>query len=66
MHTAKKKKEELLKKSHHHIDLFPETMVLTPPGQHQKSSFSKSNASKKGTVHKHRRRLIIDFRFSPW
>jgi hypothetical protein len=33
--------------------------------QHQKSSFSKIDASKKGTVHKRYRRPTIDLRFSP-
>jgi hypothetical protein len=46
-------------------DIFLETAALTPPRQHQKSSFSKSDAFKKGIVHKRCRRPIIDLRFSP-
>jgi hypothetical protein len=40
--------------------------LTTPPRQHQKFSFTKSDASKKEIVQKHRRRPIIDLRFSPW
>jgi hypothetical protein len=65
MHTAKKRKKNYEKEKSRCNDLFPETAALTPPRQHQKSSFSKSDASNKGTVHKHRRRPIIDLRFSP-
>jgi hypothetical protein len=46
-HSQKKKKE--LKKSRY-SDLFLKTAILTPPRQHQKSSFSESDASKKRTV----------------
>jgi hypothetical protein len=61
MHTAKKKyKKEKSRSS----DLFPETAALTPSRQHQKSSFSKSDVSKKGTVHKRRRRPLMDLRIS--
>jgi hypothetical protein len=56
------KKEELQKKSYY-IDIFLETTVLTPPRQHQKSSFTKSDASKNKTMHKCRRCLIIDINF---
>jgi hypothetical protein len=54
------------KKKSRYINLFLETTALTPPRQHQKFSFSKNDASKKETVHKHRRRPIIDLRFSLW
>jgi hypothetical protein len=60
------KKRRIVKKEKSRNDLFSETTVVTPPRQHQKSSFFKSNASKKGTVHKRHRRPIIDLRFSPW
>jgi hypothetical protein len=66
MHTTKKERRIIKKEKSRHGDLFPETTVLTPPRQHQKSSFSESNTSKKGTVHKRCRRPIIDLRFSPW
>jgi hypothetical protein len=54
------------KKMSRYSDLFHVAAAQPPPRQHQKFSFSKSDASKKETVHKHHRRLIIDHRFSPW
>jgi hypothetical protein len=45
--------------------LFLIAAVQTPPRQHQKSSFSNSDASKKETVNKHYRRPIGDYRFLP-
>jgi hypothetical protein len=67
MHTAKNRRRITKKKEKSRFsDLFPRAATLTPPRQHQKSSFSKSDASKKETVHKRRRRPIIDLRFSPW
>jgi hypothetical protein len=64
MHTAKKEKEELQKKKKpRYSDKFLLASILTPPRQHQKSNISKNNASKKGTVHRHR--PIIDLRFHP-
>jgi hypothetical protein len=46
-------------------DVFLETTTLTPPKQHLKFNFSKSDASKNGTEHKHHRRPIKDLGFSP-
>jgi hypothetical protein len=63
MHTAKKR--NVIKKSCY-SDQFLREATLTPPKQHQKSNFSKRDAFKKETEHKHRRRPIIDLRFSPW
>jgi hypothetical protein len=51
------------KKKSRYNDLFLEAAVQPPPRQHQKYSFSKSDASKKETLHKHRRCPIIDHRF---
>jgi hypothetical protein len=65
MHTTEKRKKNYKKEKSRYSDLFPEITALTPPGQHQKASFSKSEASKKGIVHKLRRCPIIDLRFSP-
>jgi hypothetical protein len=65
MHTLKKKKKITKKEKSRYSDLFIETTVLTPSRQYQKSSFSKSDISKKRTVHNRRHRLIIDLRFSP-
>jgi hypothetical protein len=45
-------KEKLQKEKSRQSGLFLRTAVLTPPRQHQKSSFSKNDAFKKGTVHK--------------
>jgi hypothetical protein len=64
MHTTKKKKNYIKEKSCY-SDLILVAAVQTPPRQPQKFSFSNSNASKKETVHKGRRRPIIDHRFSP-
>jgi hypothetical protein len=50
------------RKKSRYNDLFLKTTTLTPPKQ--KFNFSKSDASKKGTEHKHHRRLIKDLRFS--
>jgi hypothetical protein len=67
MHTAKKEKEELQKKEKsRNRDKFLVAATLTTPRQHQKSNISKNDAFKKGTVHKHSHRPIIDLRFSPW
>jgi hypothetical protein len=66
MHTAKKKEKELRKEKSRCSELFLVAAVLTQPIQHQKSSFSKSDASKKEMVHKHHHRPIKDLRFSPW
>jgi hypothetical protein len=56
MHTAKK---ELYKKEKPcYSDQILVAATLTPPNQHGKSNPFKSDASKKKTVHKHRRRRI--------
>jgi hypothetical protein len=60
-HSQKKK----YKKKSRYRDQKLETATLIPPKQHQKISFSISDASKKDTVHKHCRRPIIDLRYSP-
>jgi hypothetical protein len=65
MQTIKKERKITKKEKSRSSDLFPETAALTPPRQHQKSNLSKRDASKKGTVHKRRRRPIMDLRFSP-
>jgi hypothetical protein len=64
MHTSNTKKTISKKEYPCYSDLFLQTTVLTPAKQHQKSSFSKNYVFKKGTVHKRRRRLIIDLRFT--
>jgi hypothetical protein len=61
MHTAKNRRR---KKSHYGVKVLVAT-TQTPPIQLQKSKFSKSDASKKETMQKHRRRPIIDLRFHP-
>jgi hypothetical protein len=61
----KKGKRNTEKEKSRYRDRKLETATLTPPRQHQKISFSISDASKKGTVHKHYRRPIIDLRYSP-
>jgi hypothetical protein len=57
---SQKKKEIITKKEEksHYSYLFLETTLLTPPRQHQEFSFSKSDTSKKGTMHKRRRHNI--------
>jgi hypothetical protein len=66
MHTAKKRRRITEKEKGPLSDKFLVASTLAPPRQHHKSNISKNNASKKGIVHKHRRRPIIDLRFSPW
>jgi hypothetical protein len=63
MHIAKKKKNYKKEENSRYINLFLEKAVLTPPRQHQKRSFYKSDASKKETKHKRRRCPIIELRF---
>jgi hypothetical protein len=65
MHTAKKKKKNYRKRKARYSDKFLVAVALTPPRQYQKSNIFKSDAFKKGTMHKLRHRLIIDLRFSP-
>jgi hypothetical protein len=64
MHIANKRKKNYKNKKSRYNDQFLVTAVLTPPKQHQKFSFSKSDASRKKAVHKHHHHPII--RFSPW
>jgi hypothetical protein len=61
MHTTIKHKKNYKKekKKSRYSDLFLVAAVQPPPRQHKKFSFSKRNASKKETVHKHCRRPII-------
>jgi hypothetical protein len=55
-----------IKKKSHYNDLFLVAAVQTPLRQHYKSIYSNTNASRKETVHKHRGRSFIDYRFLPW
>jgi hypothetical protein len=66
MHIAKKNKNNYIKRKFCYSDKFLVTATLTPPRQHQKSNISKSEASKKETVHKRHRRLIIYIRLLLW
>jgi hypothetical protein len=72
MHTTRKmkKKKKYKKEKSLYSDQFLVATVQTLPKQHQKSIFSKSDASNKETMHKRRHRPIIDLRFhlgeSPW
>jgi hypothetical protein len=59
-------KEKKIQKKSRYSDQFLGVPTLTPPRQHQMSSFSKSGASKKEAVHKRYHCLIVDLRFSPW
>jgi hypothetical protein len=63
MYTAKEKRK-ITEKKFRYSDQFFVAAALTPPIQHKKSSFSKSDASKKETVHKRCCRPIIDLSFS--
>jgi hypothetical protein len=57
MHTAKKeRKKKYIKEKSRYSDLQLVAADHTPPRQHQKSIFPKSDTFKKGTVHKHRHR----------
>jgi hypothetical protein len=56
-HNYKKRRIKEKEKSRY-SDKFLIAATLTPPRQHQKSNISKSDGSKKGTVHKRRRRPI--------
>jgi hypothetical protein len=58
MHTTKKRKKEYKKEKPRYNDQIFVAATRTPPNQHQKSNPSKSDASKKETVHKHRRHPI--------
>jgi hypothetical protein len=62
MHTEKK---EYKKEKSRYSDQIIIAAVLTSPRQRQKSSISKSDASKKKTVHKHHRRPITNLRVRP-
>jgi hypothetical protein len=59
-----KREKNYKKEKSRYSDQFLEIAIQTPPRQHQKSSFSINDASKKRTKHKHHRRPIIDLRFS--
>jgi hypothetical protein len=50
MHTVKINKKNYKKEKSRYSDQFPVSATLTPPRQQQKSSFSKSDASKKFIV----------------
>jgi hypothetical protein len=64
-HSKKKRKRKLRKeKSRYGIPALAAT-VHPPPIQHLNSMLFKRDTSKKGTVHKHHRRPIKDFRFLP-
>jgi hypothetical protein len=63
---AHKKKNYKKEKKSRYSDIFLETTILTPAREHQKSSFSNSDSSKKEMVHKHHHRPVINLRFSPW
>jgi hypothetical protein len=60
------KNKNYIKEKSRYNDQFLVAAALTPPIQHQKSSFSKSDTSKKEMVHKHHHRPVINLRFSPW
>jgi hypothetical protein len=64
MHTTKKRKKKLRKKIRYSV-LALATTIHPPPRQHLNSRLSKSDTSKKGTVHKHHHHSIKDLRFSP-
>jgi hypothetical protein len=64
--TLNQKEEEKKEEKSRYNDLFLVAIVQTPPRQHPKFKFSKSDASKKEAVHKHHSRPIIDHWFSSW
>jgi hypothetical protein len=57
-------KKETKKKTRYGFPALAAT-IHPPPRQHLNSRLSKSDASKKGTMHKRHRRLIKDLGFSP-
>jgi hypothetical protein len=61
---AQSQKKNYKKEKSRYSDKFLVATVLTPPKPHQKSNFSKSDASKKETMPNHHHRPIIDLRFS--
>jgi hypothetical protein len=63
---GQKKKKNYIKEKFRYSDLILVAILQTPPRQPQKFRFSNSDAFKKETVHKSRRRLIIDHKFSLW
>jgi hypothetical protein len=63
MHPAKKRQKKLRKKRRDILALA--ATIHPPPRQHLNSRLSKSDASKKETVHKSRRRPIKDLGLSP-
>jgi hypothetical protein len=65
MRSAKKRKKKLRKEKTRYGILALAATIHPPPRQHLNSRLSKSDASKKGTVHKRRRRPIKDLGLSP-
>jgi hypothetical protein len=65
MDPAKKEKETKKRKKKRYSILVLAATIHPPPRQHLNSRLSKSDAFKKETVHKRRRRPIKDLRFSP-
>jgi hypothetical protein len=66
MHPAKKGKKKKLRKEKTRYGIPALAAIIhPPPKQHVNSRLFKSDAFKKGTVHKRRRRAIKDPGFSP-
>jgi hypothetical protein len=66
MHLAKKKRKKKLRKEKTRYGILAlAAIIYPPPRQHLNSRLSKSDASKKGTVHKHHRHPIKDLGLSP-
>jgi hypothetical protein len=65
MHPTKKEKKKLRKEKTRYGILALAATIHPPQKQHLSSRLSKSDASKKGTVHKRHRRPIKDLGFSP-
>jgi hypothetical protein len=63
--TQPKKKKKLRKEKTRHSILVLAATIHPPPRQHLNSRLFKSDAFKKGTVHKRHRRPIKDLGFSP-
>jgi hypothetical protein len=62
-HSQKKKKNNREEKSRYGDKFLVEAVQITPPKQHQKSSFSNIDASRKEIVHKRHHPPIIDHRY---
>jgi hypothetical protein len=65
MHPAKKRKKKLRKEKTRYGILALAATIHPPPKQHLNSRLSKSDVSKKRTVHKRHRRPIKDLGLSP-